>query len=107
MSAPHGSCYKCEQALTRIEARDRSHVCAPHPLAEVKAFQKRERAKRKAGRPFKTFYVSGHKPCYHLCVRVQGYPFIGSIAQFERFRYAQHVANALNDVMPQPTRSEA
>ena len=28
MSAPHGFCHQCERALTRIEARDRSHKCA-------------------------------------------------------------------------------
>ena len=47
---PHGSCYRCGMALTWVEASDRSHKCSPHPLAEVKAFQKRERAKRKAVR---------------------------------------------------------
>lgn len=40
VSAPHGFCHQCDRALTRIEARDRSHKCArskKHPAAELAA----------------------------------------------------------------------
>lgn len=37
MSAPHGFCEQCERALTRIEARDRSHKCTKHPAKELAA----------------------------------------------------------------------
>lgn len=116
---PHGSCYRCGVALTRVEARDRSHVCAPHPLADVKAFQKRERAKRKAGRVaierprerIKPFYVSGFTrvpeggQVYELRARdcmvrsldpARGRPNTVILSQFAKYRHAQDVANMLN-----------
>ncbi len=70
-----------------------------HPLQEVKEFQKRERAKRKAGRPVKMFYVSGAKPSYTLWARSINFPFTAALLRFATYRYAQDVANALNSVM--------